>query len=203
MNHNHLIVVPYRDRQAQLDVFIQHMQTFHKGIDLCIVEQTNEKPFNRGKLLNIGFLENQLYKRYIFHDVDMLPLRVNYTAKYNNVPVLQLAASAIQRIDYLGGVTRFTNHAFKAAGGYHNDYFHRAEDNEMMFNLKRLGMHVLNKPGKYSVLEHERKGPEFDPALWHKAQQKRTIQNQLTVCQYEVLVNSRLHNGVRHIITAI
>jgi hypothetical protein len=204
MKHEVLAVVPYRDREEHLNMFIAHMQKYYPSIDLCVIEQTQGKPFNRAKLLNIGYLQNQNYKKYIFHDVDMLPFAANYyLAKYHAAPVVQLASSNIQRIDYLGGVTRFTNHAFKASGGYNNEYFHRAEDNEMMFNLKRLGIRVLNKPGKYHYLQHERKGPEFDPALWAKAQQPRIIQNQLTVCQYEVIVNAKLNNGVRHIIAAI
>ena len=43
------IIVPYRDRQDHLDVFIPHMQEFlkDKGIDytIFIAEQTDDRPF--------------------------------------------------------------------------------------------------------------------------------------------------------------
>lgn len=70
------IIVPYRQREEQLRVFISYIHQFlqHQEIEyrLIVVEQSVEKNFNRGKLFNIGFLESQ--KRfpsdcYIFHDV--------------------------------------------------------------------------------------------------------------------------------------
>lgn len=195
---NSIIIVPYRDREEHLTTFLNYMRNGkYKDIPICIVEQSIGKAFNRGKLLNIGYLENHNYRNYIFHDVDMLPVDVSYAIKYT-VPIVQLANSDIQLFDYLGGVTRFARVAFKKAGGYNNEYFHRAEDNEMMFNLKRLGMNVIRKPGKYTYMQHERKGPEFDPGLWEKAKKQRVIQDQLSVCNYEI-VSNKFTDNVRHI----
>lgn len=195
---NSIIIVPYRDREEHLTTFLNYMRNGkYKDIPICIVEQSIGKAFNRGKLLNIGYLENHNYRNYIFHDVDMLPVDVSYAIKYT-VPIVQLANSDIQLFDYLGGVTRFARVAFKKSGGYNNEYFHRAEDNEMMFNLKRLGMNVIRKPGKYTYMQHERKGPEFDPGLWEKAKKQRVIQDQLSVCNYEI-VSNKFTDNVRHI----
>ncbi len=70
------IIVPYRQREEQLRVFLHY---FHRFLQLqqidyriIIVEQSAQKKFNRGKLFNVGFVEAQ--KRfpsdcYIFHDV--------------------------------------------------------------------------------------------------------------------------------------
>ena len=197
---NPIIIVPYRNREEHLSKFLSFMHERYSTMRICIVEQTEGKPFNRGKLLNIGYLENK-NSHYVFHDVDMLPMNVNYLLKYN-IPILQLAKSKIQLFDYLGGVTRFTYTSFKKAGGYHNDYFHRAEDNEMMFNLKRLGMNVINKPAEYYMLEHERKDLEFDPGLWQMAQLKRASQDQLSICKYEVIQIEEIGN-VKHIVVSI
>lgn len=199
-----IIIIPYRDRPEHLAQFISHMRHYYKGQSwkICIVEQDSGAEFNRGKLLNVGFLENATgYTHYIFHDVDMLPIHVPYLQYYQK-PVLQLAGSHIQIMDYLGGVTRFTSTAFRKAGGYHNDYYHRAEDNEMRFNLKRLDMAVINKFGTYKKLDHERIGPEFDPALWEKAQKKRDVQNQLSVCKYSIL-RVKENEDVRHILVKL
>lgn len=197
-----IVIVPYRNRAAHLAQFLSHMAINYPTLQICVVEQYEHKPFNRGKLLNIGFLENPGYKQYIFHDVDMLPISVNYTIKGNSVPVVQLASSSVQLFDYLGGVTRFSKTAFAASGGYNNNYYHRAEDNEMMFNLKRLRINVINKYGEYKYLPHERKGPEFDPALWELAQQKREVQNQLVHCLYTVEHGS-VFGKVKHLTVAI
>lgn len=199
-NFKPIIIVPYRDRQEHLAKFLSHMQNgIHSAMPICIIEQTEQNRFNRGKLLNIGFLENPGYTHYIFHDVDMLPYGVvNYMTKYT-APVVQLANSNIQLLGYLGGVTRFSAFTFKKAGGYHNEYYHRAEDNEMAFNLKRLDINVINRFSKFITLDHKRTGPEFDPALWQKAQLKRHIQNQLACCEYGIK-NRRLHDNVNHLL---
>lgn len=202
---NHIIIVPYRNRAAHMSQFLSHMQINYPELHICIVEQYQHKPFNRAKLLNIGFLENIEYDYFIFHDVDMLPINANYAAgPHLLLGIVQLAGSSIQAVDYLGGVTRFNKESFMRSGGYNNEYYHRAEDNEMMFNIKRLGLQVISKPQQFKTLPHKRTGPEFDPALWQKAQQKRVAQNQLTpqTCLYSI-EHVAIFGNVKHIVAAI
>lgn len=71
------IIVPYRDREDHLKEFIPHMNKYLPDAKIVIVEQADEKPFNRGKLLNVGFLETDFFY-YCFHDVDHLPVSVPY-----------------------------------------------------------------------------------------------------------------------------
>ena len=79
------IIVPYRDRQEHLEKFIKQIPSYLSNNDieyeLIVVEQSDKKPFNRGKLLNIGFLEaKKLDCNYVvFHDVDMIPIDVDYS----------------------------------------------------------------------------------------------------------------------------
>lgn len=173
------IIVPYRNRPDHLEAFTKVMSAH----DVYVIEQADDKPFNRGKLINIGFLEIQP-QYFVAHDVDMIPIKVDYSETKG---VTQLAKSDIQLVDYLGGVTMFSAEIFRNVGGYHNDYWHRAEDNCMMFNLKRFGIPVLNRFGTFINLPHERTGPEFIPELWRKAQLPRLIQNQLSICKYNVV----------------
>lgn len=70
------IIVPYRNRQSQLRIFLHYIHRFlHlQEIDyrIFIVEQSKEKDFNRAKLFNIGFIEAEKHdpaECYIFHDV--------------------------------------------------------------------------------------------------------------------------------------
>ena len=53
------IVVPYRDRQTHLAEFIPYIQNTLNSQDIdyhiLIVEQEAGKPFNRAKLLNVGY----------------------------------------------------------------------------------------------------------------------------------------------------
>ena len=53
------IIVPYRNREEHLSRFVPHINKFlsDKDIDfkIFIVEQGNDKSFNRGWLLNVGY----------------------------------------------------------------------------------------------------------------------------------------------------
>jgi len=188
------IIVPYRDREEHLKKFIPHINKYVPDAKIFVVEQGGKDEFNRGRLLNIGVLENPGSGFYCFHDVDTLPLQVDYTT---SLGVTQLASSDIQKVDYLGGVTMFDKNIFLISGGYHNDYFHRAEDNEMMFRLKQLKIRVRNRFGLFQQLPHERSGPEFMPELWQKAQLRRT-KDMLKTCKYD-LIHRGIHDTHTHI----
>ena len=88
------IIVPYRDlhkeqcRKQQLDKFIPSISKFMESVKrestyrIYIIEQSNdERKFNRGKLLNIGFQIAcaEGCKALIFHDVDLLPSAGTFT----------------------------------------------------------------------------------------------------------------------------
>jgi hypothetical protein len=133
-NHKLGIIVPYRDRYFDLVEFKSHI-TKHlsdSGINyyLIIVEQDDEKSFNRGKLLNIGTIyAKKLGCDYVvFHDLDMLPEEVDYS--YSDIP-LHLATNLIGTKDfkrivfdqYFGGVTLFPIKTFEEINGYSNNYW--------------------------------------------------------------------------------
>lgn len=185
------IIVPYRDREEHLKLFIPHMNKYLPDAKIVIVEQVDEKPFNRGKLLNVGYKETESFY-YCFHDVDHLPVSVAYVCAQG---VNQLAYSNIQTNNFLGAVTMYDRETFKKTEGYHNDYFHRAEDNEMMTNLMLKGVFVTHRFGNFSQLPHPRTGPEFIPELWAKAQLPRNI-NMLENCHYELISKEVLDTHV-------
>lgn len=77
-----LFIIPYRDRFAQQQVFINHMSKILEGAEyeFIFVHQRDGRPFNRGAMKNIGFLYAkatypQEYKdmTLIFHDIDHVP----------------------------------------------------------------------------------------------------------------------------------
>jgi hypothetical protein len=78
--HHVSLIVPYRDRPVQLRKFLLYIHKFLQlqlvHYKIIVVEQTDEEPFNRGKLLNVGFTEaikQGWFHCFIFHDVDLLP----------------------------------------------------------------------------------------------------------------------------------
>lgn len=76
------IIIPYRDRLTNLKVFLNNMHPFFMrqkmNYGIYLVEPSQNLTFNRGILMNIGFLEAlkdtyYLWDCFFFHDVDMIP----------------------------------------------------------------------------------------------------------------------------------
>jgi hypothetical protein len=152
------IIVPYRDRYEQLLQFKKHINEYlsDKDIDyeLIIVEQDDAQLFNRGKLLNVGFKYAKRLKcdYVVFHDIDMLPVDVDYS--YSDIPV-HMATDFIPadiRIvfdEYFGGVTMFTTDDFTRINGYSNEYWGWGfEDDDLLYRCKlhQLQLKVINQP---------------------------------------------------------
>lgn len=135
-----IIVVPYRNRPEHLHEF-RRVVNENFRIPTLVVEQGNDKPFNRGWLLNVGYLlvntlnQMQKHRTFIFHDVDMIPESVaNYVSELKlidgSIPysVIHLATAASQfgytmpYANYFGGVTMFSLASFYAVNGFSNLY---------------------------------------------------------------------------------
>jgi hypothetical protein len=140
------IIVPYRERESHLKKFTDAIKLYFKenkiDYELIIVEQIDDKPFNRGKLLNIGFIKaKELLCNYVvFHDIDMLPLEVDYS--YSAVPLhlatnFELEYDKSKNLifdDYFGGVTMFSVETFEKVNGYSNQYWGWGfEDDDLLF----------------------------------------------------------------------
>ena len=169
------IIVPYRDREEHLKQFIPYMKGYlnRKGFsfDFYIIEQEDGKPFNRGKLLNVGFVissKKMNYSNYCFHDIDLLPVNVDYS--HASVPthlsseVEQLGwryppiINGFEYPDIFGGITIFTEENFKEINGYNNEYWGwGAEDDDLLQRIKFKKMnHGRRIPGATRSLKHER-----------------------------------------------
>jgi len=153
ITHKLGIIVPYRDREQQLKRFLSHMKDYIKDIDyeIFIVEQADDKPFNRGKLLNAGY-KYALDKGcdyFVFHDVDMLPEDVDYS--YSDKP-LHLATHLQEHdyettfFDYFGGVTMFTKEDFKTINGFSNEYWGWGfEDDDLLIRCIESNLELDNE----------------------------------------------------------
>ena len=106
------IIVPYRDRRKQLDIFIPHIDSFlkDKGIDyqIIIAEQRDDRPFNRGQLFNAVFdLVKNDFDYFCFHDVNLLPLTDDCDYSYPEKPTHLATVVDDEYIPYeefIGGV---------------------------------------------------------------------------------------------------
>jgi hypothetical protein len=120
------IIVPFRNRHEHLSKFkksiVDYLTKSNINFELIIVQQDNARLFNRGMLLNIGFKEAKKLKcdYVVFHDVDMLPIDVDYS--YSNTPV-HLATDNIPFESYFGGITLFPSELFEKINGFSNLYW--------------------------------------------------------------------------------
>jgi len=65
-------IIPYRNRKEHLQRLAPHLLPIG---EVVVIEQADNRPFNRGKLLNIGFaIARETMDYCIFHDVDMIPI---------------------------------------------------------------------------------------------------------------------------------
>jgi hypothetical protein len=143
------VIVPYRNRLTQLGVFKRHMSQYltnHKiDHNIFIVEQDGAKQFNRGMLLNVGFKYalNHNCDYVVFHDIDMLPMDVNYS--YSDKPLhLSTNFTHVKNEkerdmfeEYFGGVTMFPVDDFKKINGYSNKYWAWGyEDDDLLLRCK-------------------------------------------------------------------
>jgi len=155
MNHKLGVVVPYRNRPKQLSQFLESMSLYLKGIEhsIIIVDQDDDKDFNRGKLLNIGFIEAKAQEcdYVVFHDIDMLPIDADYS--YVNTPThlvgeLKLPKGYSRDLfdTYFGGVTIFPVDIFESINGYTNEYYGWGfEDDNLLLRCKEVGIKLDSK----------------------------------------------------------
>lgn len=100
--HRVAIIIPYKNRLDNLNSFLFHMHPFLQRQELeyriFVVEQYNDGRFNKGVLMNSGFIEifnlynysldlsndSALYPFdcFVFHDVDLLPEGFIYFYNY-------------------------------------------------------------------------------------------------------------------------
>jgi len=126
------IIVPYRargnqaERKYHLDYFIPYMNKYMKQFNfkftIMVMEQNDDKLFNRGKLFNIGMLEStKLFvegeKPYFCHqNVDLIPQKIDYSLYSKGI-------TDVWGYDLGLGAMYFTDLAsYTAINGYPNDY---------------------------------------------------------------------------------
>jgi predicted glycosyltransferase involved in capsule biosynthesis len=156
------IIVPYRNRYEHLKKFIREIPKALNNInfDITIVEQSDEKLFNRGKLLNVGFdYKRNVSDYFCFHDVDMIPLKADYS--YSEKPYHMVTNAINQFKDgtypgYYGGVNLFNKNDFIKINGYSNDYWGwGGEDDDLLKRVRSIGYDLYRREGVMDCLNDE------------------------------------------------
>jgi hypothetical protein len=140
------IIVPYRNnkyqsRDKQLAEFIDYYHNYLDNLDIYIIEQSDDnKKFNRGALLNIGYTiaSKKSYDMYIFHDVDLISsyeLKKVYSYK-SDVPIhiANIWKEKYDFSDFLGGIISFSGETYEKINGYPNKFYGWGGEDDAMYN---------------------------------------------------------------------
>ena len=156
------IIVPHRNRLDHLKKLLDVFKS-ESNIDIYIIDQNNADKFNRGLLLNIGYLiakKHYNYDRFIFHDVDSYPDYdlldfYNQYIDYN----IHFACNDYKYNfpTFLGGVIGFTKKDFEKINGFPNSFFGWGGEDDAMYNRCAINNIDIYRPevGKYKLDEHE------------------------------------------------
>jgi hypothetical protein len=117
------------------------------NVKLVIVEQEEGKLFNRGKLLNIGFIENIDKANYfIFHDVDINPQKESDILEKYAVENQEGVIQGIYTSQYetLGGVIKIHKNDFHSMNGFPNTYWGWGVEDRALYNRATcLGKNIV------------------------------------------------------------
>lgn len=202
-NYRVAIVVPYRDRLENLELFLAHMHPFLSKQQLeyaiYIIEPVEKITFNRGLLMNIGYneaIKDSKWDCFVFHDVDLLPEDERNIYSCPETP--RHMSSAVSTLKYkipydaiFGGVTSFLTEHFEKINGFSNMFFGwGAEDDDLRNRVIRSGLKVSRYPleiGRYYMAKHKKDKPNpkrFDLLNKGKARFKK---DGITSLDYELL----------------
>lgn len=192
-------VIPYRNRALHLRQFMNHYKKLFPEAFFIIVEQADNKPFNRAKLLNIGFLKRR-DDYYVFHDVDMLSIKADYSFPENPTHLATRCSQFKFKMpfpEYFGGVTLFNEKDFLTCNGFSNEFWgYGAEDMEMRENVLKHGLKIDSRDGVFNSLHHKR---PVDKQLHRKNvelyKQGRGKEDGLKFCKYEVMERKEITQG--------
>ena len=138
------VILPYSEEHIKN--FTEHFRaTVQEGEDLyyklVFMKQKSNRPLNKGKLFNIGYmLHKDRFDYFCFHDSDLIPISDECDYSYEEKPISLVGMrNKIQFGDqekinnfndytlpydeYFGGATLFSKEHFQEVNGYSNEYW--------------------------------------------------------------------------------
>ncbi|XP_052809109.1 beta-1,4-N-acetylgalactosaminyltransferase bre-4-like [Mya arenaria] len=212
------IIIPFRDRQKHLDILVYNLVPVLKrqkvAFRIFVVEQFGNKTFNKGRLINIGFMEARKHGEFdcfIFHDVDLIPEddRNMYTCSANPrhmSPAVDVLRYKLPYMALVGGVLSIKAEHFFKINGYSNLYWGwGAEDDDMFYRLSASKISVLRPPfniGRYKMIKHDKNDVSTVRLHFLKTAKTRYLKEGLNTLEYK-LVETRLEKLYTRIIANV
>jgi len=176
--HKIAMIIPYRDRPDQLRIFLRHIHLFlaKQNIEykIYVTSQNGVEPFNRGYLMNVGFVEaakDEDWNCYIFHDVDLLPEdeRNVYTCQQET----RHMSVAVDKLNYvlpyasiLGGALAIMPDQYRQLNGHSNEFWGwGGEDDDFADRHKHCKINRTRYSpdiARYTMIRHKQEEPNKD-----------------------------------------
>ncbi|XP_060578744.1 beta-1,4-galactosyltransferase 4-like [Ruditapes philippinarum] len=164
------IIIPFRDREEHLKIFLRHMHPFLQRQKLeygiYVIELDKNITFNRAILMNIGFVEAMKlhsYTCFVFHDVDLLPEddRIPYSCA-DNPQHLSVAVDTLNytlpTVKQFGGVSAVRTEQFLKVNGMSNMFFGWGGEDDDLSERVRTSKYNISRPSgdiaRYTMIGH-------------------------------------------------
>ena len=192
-------IVPYRAREEHLKLFVPHYKRLFPQADIYIVHQLGNGYFNRGSLLNIGFIYAE-HKADAFDLADIDMLAVENEVDYSFPKSATHLASSVSQYNYVlpypeyfSGHVLLTSEHMRSVNGFYNDYpGYGCEDDCFYRSFTERNLPVERRYGRYESLPHERiidKDEDIREMFnknWEVSSRPRDFSNGLESCKYEI-----------------
>jgi len=161
--HKLSLIIPYRQREEALKTIIPALEAYLskqvEDYEILIIEQANDKPFNKGLMNNIGAIK-ATGDYYCFHDVDLIPQYSDYSYPVRPSHI----SSHCSQFNYvnipdkiMGGVILFNNDDYKKVNGYSNQFNGWGkEDDDLYARCEKEGLTPYKHPfGRFYSVPHQ------------------------------------------------
>lgn len=213
------ILIPYRAtgnnlfREEQLNRFKDYMINYFAPLQtqnplvsykFIIIEQNNDYPFNRGILLNIGFLECEKLvtpkiKYYAHHNCDLFPelgkIDYSYTSPYNIRDLFGFNGG-------LGGICIINKNTFKKINGFPNDYFGwGGEDTCIKNRISNNQININRESYNKNIVEEnklQKNIGDFNAINTQKNSSDKQETNGLTTCEYTIIDVQKFNDTIHY-----
>jgi hypothetical protein len=199
------IILPYREqteqnRSQQLDIITKYYNNLNNpNIDIYIIEQGNDKPFNKGILLNAGhdiISKKNKYNNEIHHDIDMLP-NTDLIKYFFSDDVIGAYPEPYYDTN-IGGITVVPLNIMNKVNGYTNDmYGWGIEDDNFYYRLNYnniIPYHVNS--GKVTKLNHIESSRSFyeNNKIQNNIEFKNKFDTGLSNLKYNIISETTVNN---------
>jgi hypothetical protein len=204
--YQNIILIPYRNREEHKLIFFNEVTKifikYLKPFKIIIIEQLNNKDFNRAKLLNVGFNEFKNLGFYFFHhDIDIIPNEETVSKLYINTDYDVLRIFNAHDIS-LGGIVKFKKDSFVKINGLPNYIWGWGiEDRVFFYRSKIMKLNIsenFSKKENFKFLNHKSNRSEFTGIKKKISDEEDYIYNQETINNQINHINSNGLNNMTY-----